>query len=157
MAQLIPKTLAAHFLSLWWLISLASAFSKWYLSCLVFLLRSHSVPARCFCLGFEPGRQTMEASEFIRLLFQKGAERGVSSTAVGGDSHKAFDSMEHPRLDKALGARGIPLCFRAATLRELAGVISDQSPGRRGSPLASGHGGEARCQRHAAHLDFFAG
>jgi len=31
--QLIPKTLAAHFLTLWRPISLVSAFAKWYLSC----------------------------------------------------------------------------------------------------------------------------
>ena len=74
--QLIPKTLAAHFLTLWRPISLVSAFAKWYLSCLVFLLRSHSSPARCRLLGFEPGRQTMECSKFIRLLFQKCSEWG---------------------------------------------------------------------------------
>ena len=138
--QLIPKTLAAHFLTLWRPISLVSAFAKWYLSCLVFLLRSHSSPARCRLLGIEPGRQTMECSEFIRLLFQKCSEWGRPLYLGRGDAHKAFDSMEHPGLDRALKARDTPLCLRAATLRELVGVTLQT--GDRCSPLPLGKGGK---------------
>ena len=64
----------------------------------------------------------MERSEFIRLLFQKCSEWGRPLYLSRGDAHKAFDSMEHPRLDQALKARDTPLCLRAATLRELVGV-----------------------------------
>ena len=141
--QLIPKTLAAHFLTLWRPISLVSAFAKWYLSCLVFLLRSHTSPARCRLLGFEPGRQTMECSEFIRLLFQKCSEWGRPLYLGRGDAHKAFDSMEHPRLDQALKARGAPLCLRAATLRELVGVTLQMNlQGTSVPPLPLGKGGK---------------
>ena len=140
--QLTPKTLAAHFLILWRPISLVSAFSNWYLSWLVFLLRSHSSPASCRLLGFEPGRQTMECSEFIRLLFQNALNGWGRPLYLGrGDAHKAFDSMEHPRLDQALKARDTPLCLRAAT-RELVGVTLQMNLQGTATPLPLGKAGK---------------
>ena len=85
----------------------------------------------------------MECSEFIRLLFQKCSEWGRPLYLGRGDAHKAFDSTEHPRLDRALEARDTPLCLRAATLRELVGVTLQMNlQGIAVLPLPLGRGGK---------------
>eukprot|EP00972_Heterocapsa_arctica_P056211 8294354-Heterocapsa_arctica.AAC.1 len=50
----------------------------------------------------------MEVSELIRMLLQQIEELSL-------DVSKAFDSIEHPLLDKALAGRQVPVCLRAAT------------------------------------------
>ena len=75
--------------------------------------------------GFLPGKQTGEVTEAIRLLFQKADEWGIPLAVVKGDVEKAFDNIEHSLLDVALAGKGVPLCLRAAILRELSGVTLD--------------------------------
>ena len=137
----LPKTRRAHLVSQWRPISLISVFSKWYGGCLAFVLRTHAVAPTCQLLGFEPGRQTAEISEFFRLLLQRCEEWQLPLLIGKGDASKAFDNLEHPRLDEALQHRRVPLRLRAATLRELLDVslhIRLQDSEADGIPLGKG-------------------
>ena len=74
-------------------------------------------------LGFQPGRQCMEISEFTRLLLVRAHEWGLAVHVGRGDAHKAFGSIEHVALDQALEKRGMPLALRCACLRELVNIV----------------------------------
>ena len=54
-----PKCVASHRLTQWRPISLTNALSKWYLSCVTYLLRVYMSKPTASLLGFEPGRQCM--------------------------------------------------------------------------------------------------
>ena len=118
----IPKTHIACHLKLYRPISLVSCMAKWYLSCLVFMLRSHTTGHTCSIYGFEPGRQCAEVTELLRMLLQKCEEWSLPLFIGRGDIAKAFDHVEHPVLDEALAKRGAPTCLRAAILRELINI-----------------------------------
>ena len=90
-----PKCAASHRLSQWRPISLTNALSKWYLSCVTYLLRVNMSKPTASLLGFEPGRQCMEISEFTRLLLVRAQEWGLPVHIGKGDAHKAFDSTKH--------------------------------------------------------------
>ena len=137
----LPKTRRAHLVSQLRPISLISVFSKWYGVCLAFALRAHAVAPTCQLLGFEPGRQIAEISEFFRLLLQRCEERQLLLLVGKGDASKALDNLEHPRFDEAWLCRKVPLRLRAATLRELMGVslhIRLQDSETDGIPLGKG-------------------
>ena len=95
------------------------------MSCVTECLRTHLPDFVCDMHGFLPGRQTGEITEAARLLLQKADEWGIPVAIVKGDVEKAFDNIEHGLLDRALEAKGIPLCLRTAVLRELTGVALD--------------------------------
>lgn len=96
-----------------------SCLSKWYQSCLAYLLTSCAAEPTTCLLGFERGRQCTEITECLRLLLQKADEWSLPLVIGKGDISKAFDSIEHSVLDRSLSYRKIPLALRVATLREL--------------------------------------
>ena len=118
-----PKCAASHRLTQWRPTSLTNALSKWYLSYVTYLLRFNMSKPTASLLGFEPGRQCMEISEFTRLLLVRAQEWGLPVHVGKGDAHKAFDSIEHVTLDQALEMRGVPLALRCACLRELVDIV----------------------------------
>eukprot|EP00933_Yihiella_yeosuensis_P028749 TRINITY_DN2257_c0_g1_i1.p1 TRINITY_DN2257_c0_g1~~TRINITY_DN2257_c0_g1_i1.p1 ORF type:complete len:740 (-),score=46.39 TRINITY_DN2257_c0_g1_i1:86-2305(-) len=117
----IAKVASAYKVKDWRPISLTAALQRWYMGCVVGLVRENAV-LQCNLLGFEPGHQPMEITEFLRLLLQKCYEWNVPLIINCGDVHKAFDSMKHDFLDEAAELHGIPLVLRAAMVRELTDV-----------------------------------
>ena len=77
----------------------------------------------------------------LQTLFQRCEEWQLLVRVGNGDASKAFDKLEHPRLDEALHRRKVPLRLRAATLRELLGVslrIRRRDSETDGLPLGKG-------------------
>ena len=58
----------------------------------------------------------------MRLLLQRFNEWDILIVIVKRDVGRAFDSMEHIVLDQALQQKCVPVCIRAALLRELVDV-----------------------------------
>ena len=139
----LPKCRAAHQMTNLRPISLISALGKWYLSCLARLIRLHSLPHTCHLLGFEPGKQTMELTELCGMLLAKCSEWRLPLFIGKSDVHKAFDSMEHGKLDTSLQRKNVPLALRAATLRELVEVALEfRFQGASSPPVDLGKGGK---------------
>ena len=138
-----PQSSCWRRLTQWRPLCMLSCLSKWYTSCLTLLLKTHSSPPRALLLGSEVGRQPMEITEALRLILQRAHEMGLAIIIFKGDIAKAFDAMGHPLLDRSFAARSVPVCLRAATLRELVGltlkvqlqgVSTDEIPLRKGGP-----------------------
>ena len=121
----IPKCARAHQISNWRPLSMTCALSKWYLSCLCHVLQEHSSPPTCDQYGFTPGCQPMQVTEIARLTLERANEWDLPVWIFKGDVSRAFDHMEHPVIDKALCARHVPRCLRAALLRELCEITLD--------------------------------
>eukprot|EP00972_Heterocapsa_arctica_P082300 12128213-Heterocapsa_arctica.AAC.1 len=85
----------------------------------------------------------MEISELIRMLLQKSEEWSLPLFIGKGDVSKAFDSIERPYLDNALASRKVPVCLRAATLRELVSASMEiKLQGAVTPPVPLGRGGK---------------
>ena len=107
------------------------------------MLKTHSSSPQALLLGFDVGRQPMEITEALRMIFQKAHEWGLALIIFKGDIANAFVAMEHPLLDQSFAARSVPVCLRAATLRGLVGltlkvqlqsVTTDEIPLGKGGP-----------------------
>ena len=138
-----PKASNSHSLTQWRPLCMLSCLSRWYTSCLTFVLKTHPSPPQALLLGFEVGRQPLEITGALRMILQKAHEWGLALIIFKGDVAKAFDAMEHPLLDQSFAARSVPVCLRAATLRERVGltlkvqlrsVTTDEIPLGKGGP-----------------------
>ena len=77
-------------------------------------------PCTCDLYAFRAGHECMEIGGLARLLLGKFSEWDLPMLIFKGDFFRAFDNLEHPRVDLALENQGAPTCVRAAFLRELA-------------------------------------
>ena len=107
-----------RYLENWRPIALVPVLSNAFEATLVQQLQQQ-VHWRCNVLGFRPGHQVLEATELVRLALQKGHEWGHAVAVVTLDVRKAFDSVGHAELDRALEAKGIGLEARIAFGRSL--------------------------------------
>ena len=138
----IPKVAAAHRPTAWCSLSLVSVLQKWYMTTAACAISRILPPWTCDMYGFFPGKQTGEVTGAIRLLFQKADQWGIPLAVV----KKAVGNIEHCLLDVALAGKGVPLCLRAAVLRELSGVTLDtRLQDIRVSGVALGKGGKQGC------------
>eukprot|EP00969_Alexandrium_andersonii_P208044 9189389-Alexandrium_andersonii.AAC.1 len=69
--------------------------------------------------GFVPGRQAQEALMLAKLAVQKSQEFSRPPAILQLDIKKAFDSVDHSALARALLARGVGGPLVTAILREI--------------------------------------
>ena len=116
----------------WRPIGLQAIMQKWYLGCIALLQRGESETFRTTeSLGFQKGRQCMEITELLRMLLQKGAEWSIPICIFKCDAHKAFDSMNHEKLEEAWRHKGVRPALMAAQLEEMSLLRLDINLGGR--------------------------
>ena len=98
---------------------------KWFTAVLVILMDRFALPLRSQSLGFCRGRQTLEATEMLRLLLQKSTEWHLPLAIGAGDVLKAFDNMDHDCIEESLREQDVPLPIIAALLREISETTID--------------------------------
>eukprot|EP00969_Alexandrium_andersonii_P199536 8812972-Alexandrium_andersonii.AAC.1 len=100
-------------------IALLSVIEKAYERCLA-QMTTHALqwvdPSQ---LGFRPGRQAQELLGTLKLACQKAAEFETPLWAFQADIRKAFDTVRHDALAKAMAIRHVHPAVITAHLREL--------------------------------------
>ena len=92
-------------------LSLLSALNKWCMGCVTSVASLLVSPFTCDLHGFRAGHQCMEISGLSRLLLEKFSEWGLPMLIFTGGISRAFDNLEHPRVDYSRCPGLCPCCF----------------------------------------------
>ena len=110
----IPKTSLVKTLEDFRYIAKTPTLQKWYLRCLVELLRSSKPETQVHSYGFRPRCSTMLVTELIRQMLHKSRQWGRCLHIFSGDILTAFDALGHGEIYTGLLSNGAnPLLIRA--------------------------------------------
>jgi hypothetical protein len=100
--HLIPKVKEPKLVSEFRPVALSSCLQKMYMRVLVELLRFHSKEVLPVQFGFIPTRQTADVLELCRQVLHKSTQWGRRVHAVKVDVKRAFDNINHDKLEASL-------------------------------------------------------